>query len=114
MIKRAEVMQELPTENAGWSKYCCSNHVSLSRILIYDTQHQLGGGGVILNLADAHTCYDLMKHTEISISWQSIKLRQTILAMLLTTTQQLYFHLRKWYIEYVSYYRGECGSIFQG
>ena len=41
----------------------------------------------VLNSDDAHTCCNQIKHMEISMSCQSLKVRQTILAVLLTTNQ---------------------------
>ena len=72
------------------------------------------GGDFVLNLADSHTWYGWMKHTEIPMSCQSLKVRQTILTMLLKTIRKFHFCLSTGYEDSASYYIREGGSPFQG
>ena len=61
MIKNDESMKETPTQNTGKSKEYSAYEVGISRLLICDNQRQLRGD-FILNLDDAHTCYNQMQH----------------------------------------------------
>ena len=56
IIKKAEAMHEIPTENTGGRKYRSADEVGLSRLLLYDNQCQ-NMRDSILNSENNHTCY---------------------------------------------------------
>ena len=105
VIKNSEAMHEIPTDYLWGRKEFSANKVGISIIILCDIWIQQMED-FILNSSDAHTCYHQMQHTEISMSFYSLKLCQTILAMLLTTIQRFHFYLRIWYGDSASYYSG--------
>eukprot|EP00978_Attheya_sp_CCMP212_P004253 scaffold9334_cov78-Attheya_sp.AAC.3 len=63
---------------------------------------------------DAAQCYDRMVHSFVSLMCQSIGMPQATIIAMLTTIQEMQFHLRTAYGDSQQYYGGKMRIPFQG
>jgi hypothetical protein len=105
MMKVAEVTNALAPEQYGSHRRHRAIDLAVNKMLTFDILRQLRRAGAICS-NDAKSCYDLIGHTQASISMQRIGVPKAAINCLFTTLQEAVHFVRTGYGDSKSSYGG--------
>jgi len=92
MMKVAEATKSLAPEQYGSRKRHKANDLAINKALTFDILRQLKRAGAICS--NAKSCYDLIGHTQASLSMQQVRVPKNIISCLFTTLQEAIHKVR--------------------
>jgi hypothetical protein len=111
LVKEAAKRGRLHPNADGSRKHRQAIETSLNTKLVCDIHRQKRLPGASASVDAAH-CYDRMVHSFVSLMCQSIGMPQPTIIAMLTTIQEMQFHLRTAYGDSKAHYGGEMAIPF--
>jgi hypothetical protein len=113
LVKEATKRGRIHRNADGSRKHRQAIETSLNTKLVCDIHRQKRLPGANASV-DASQCYDRMVHSFVSLMCQSIGMPRATIISMLTTIQEMQFHLRTAYGDSQSHYGGKQQIPFQG
>jgi len=110
MMKVAEATMSLAPEQYGSRKRHKAIDLAVNKALTFDILRQLKRAGAICS-NDAKSCYDLIGHTQASLSMQQVGVPKNIINCLFTTLQEAIHKVRTGFGDSKAHYGGSVWLV---
>ena len=110
MMQVAEKTKSLTPEQYGSRKKHKAIDLAVNKALTFDILQQLKRAGAICS-NDAKSCYDLIGHTQASLSMQRVGVPKSIINCLFTTLQEAVHQVRTGFGDSKSFYGGKTWLV---
>jgi hypothetical protein len=110
MMQIAELTKSLAPEQYGSRKRHKAIDLAVNKALTFDILRQLKRSGAICS-NDAKSCYDLIGHTQASLSMQRVGVPKSVINCLFTPLQEAIHQVRTGFGDSKTYYGGKVWLV---